>query len=143
MEKLKKDFRKANLAQGKLNQVNDDLTVFEELYKDNDILKAYKELLGKKQNYEEELKLAKTYLYEDMLEEDETEMIGTNITVTLKKPYEKKSIDTDKFFEDNMPGSRLYKKYVKITTVKGNVNIKQNTDKIKKVKEASRKAKVK
>lgn len=49
---------------------------------------------------------------------------GKNCTITCVNSYDKREFNSEAFYEDFSPDSRMYKKYVTIKRVKGNVKIK-------------------
>ena len=124
MSKLTEEFNKFDNKQNKYLKLLSDITEFELLNKDNEILKKYKQLLKQKENIEKDMKDYKDILYSEMLKEDMDLLEGKYINVSLKRPYYKTDFDITQFKKDYKPTSSMYKKYVKQKLVKGNVIIK-------------------
>ena len=124
MSKLTESFERFDSKQNKYLKLLSDITEFELLNKDNEILKKYKQLLKKKEDIENSIKEDKDVLYAEMLEEDTDLLEGKYINVSLKRPYYKTKFDTAKFIKDYPEGSRMYNKYVEKTLVKCNVIVK-------------------
>ena len=124
MSKLTESFEKFDTKQNKYLKLLSDITEFELLNKDNEILKKYRQLLKKKEDIEKSIKEDKDILYTQMLEEDMDLLEGKYINVALKRPYYKTDFDLTQFKKDYKPTSSMYKKYVKQKLVKGNIIIK-------------------
>lgn len=124
MSKLTEEFNKFDNKQNKYLKLLSDITEFELLNKDNEILKKYRQLLKQKENIEKDMKDYKDILYSEMLKEDMDLLEGKYINVSLKRPYYKTDFDITQFKKDYKPTSSMYKKYVKQKLVKGNVIIK-------------------
>ena len=94
--------------------------------RDNELLQQYIQLLAAREKLQKSIseKTDKDLLYEKMIQDDVDCYDGSNITVTLKRPYVKTTVDSKKFIEDNPIGSKLYNKYMKETVCKGNVILK-------------------
>lgn len=124
MKKLEEDFEKVSKAIRDKSNIAIAIAVFEQTYKDDKVLKEYKSLLKKLEQAEKEISNAKTYMYEDMLEEDQKKISNDVCSITLKRPYEKTVFNLDLFLQDYKPQSKQYKRYVSKSTVKGNITIK-------------------
>ena len=124
MSKLEEDFKKVSKAIRDKSNIAMAIAVFEETYKDNEVLKQYKSLLKKLANTEKEISKSKTYMYDDMLEVDQKTIQDNVCVITLKKPYEKTVFNLDLFLQDYKPNTKQYKKYVSKAIVKGNISIK-------------------
>ena len=122
-EVLDKAFEKADKAAGDKKLLERKKIELELELEKNDIFKQYQKVL---QDIE---KLDK--VFEDMKQLTEEAEIGErslfegkNINVTYKASYDRRGLNSEAFFEDFSPKSRMYQKYVKLTRVKGSFTIK-------------------
>lgn len=99
--------------------------IFEKVNKNNSVLKEYIDILKGIEEADKEIEASKAYMYDLMLEKDTDLLEGKNINISLKRPYEKTSLNSKLFLEDYKPGSRMYNKYVRKTICKGNITIKE------------------
>ena len=121
---LTENFNKLDNTILKKEQLENAKMIFEDKYKDNEIFKAYKELLDQLEEANDEINKAKTYMYESMLDSNVDYLSGVGCEVTLKKPYTKRTFNSKQFYADYQQGSEMYNKYITESQVKGNVSIK-------------------
>lgn len=128
--KLKNKFNKYDKQRGEILALEREKQELEILNKDNEVLQKYIQLCNEIAELNKEISSSeiKDYFYEEMSTQDIPELKGKYCYITLKKPYYRKSINTTKFFEDNDPNSRLYKKYVEQKLIKGNVTVKDSEE---------------
>ena len=122
--RLTENFNKLDNTILKKEKLENAKIIFEEKYKDNEVFKAYKELLDQLEEADDEINKAKTYMYESMLDSDVDYLVGVGCEVTLKKPYTKKTFNSKQFYADYQQGSEMYNKYITESQVKGNISIK-------------------
>ena len=121
---LEEDYKKTGKFISKKKKLEKELTAFEIMNQDNEVLQKYMKLLKDLEEANKGIDEAKKTLYEEMLDQDETKYECDDYKVTLKKPYIKREFNSEAFYEDYAPNSRMYKKYVNEKEVKGNVTIK-------------------
>ena len=122
--KLSSQFEKLEETINKLSTLNIQVEMYLDSFKDNLVLKGYIDLINQINECNVEITKAKDYLYESMLKENVDVLDGTYCQVTLKRPYNKTSVNTKKFLKDYTEDTEEYKKYVNIKQAKGNVSIK-------------------
>ena len=122
--KLSSQFEKLEETINKLSTLNIQVEMYLDSFKDNPVLKGYIDLINQINECNAEITKAKDYLYESMLKENVDVLDGTYCQVTLKRPYNKTSVNTKKFLKDYTEDTEEYKKYVNIKQAKGNVSIK-------------------
>ena len=98
-------------------------------YEDNEQLQEYIGLLEKQEELEIETAEISSQIYEEMVDIDMKDTTIGNTTIVLTKPTVRKSVDFKKFSEDYGPETEEYKKYVKISNVKGHITIKERVEK--------------
>lgn len=121
---LDEDYKRTKKYVSKKKKLEKELAAFELMNQDNEVLQKYMKLLKDLEEANKGIDEAKKTLYEEMLAEDETKYECDEFKVTLKKPYIKREFNSEAFYEDYAPNSRMYKKYVNEKEVKGNVTIK-------------------
>lgn len=121
---LDEDYKRTKKYVTKKKKLEKELTAFEILNQDNEVLQKYMKLLKDLEEANKGIDDAKKTLYEEMLKVDESKYECEDYKVTLKKPYIKREFNSEAFYEDYAPNSRMYKKYVNEKEVKGNVTIK-------------------
>lgn len=121
---LNEDYKKTKRNVVKKKKLEKELAAFEIMNQDNEILKQYIKMLKDLEEANKGIEESKKTLYEEMLAEDESKYECDEFKVTLKKPYTKREFNSEAFYEDYAPNSRMYKKYVNEKEVKGNVTIK-------------------
>jgi organic radical activating enzyme len=65
-------------------------------------------------------------LYEKMNELNIENYDGAHCKVVLKRPYERRQINSTEFLKDFKPNSDMYKKYVEVKVIKGHVTLKKS-----------------
>jgi len=121
---LDEDYKRTKKYVTKKKKLEKELAAFEILNQDNEVLQKYMKLLKDLEEANKGIDDAKKTLYEEMLKVDESKYECEDYKVTLKKPYIKREFNSEAFYEDYAPNSRMYKKYVNEKEVKGNVTIK-------------------
>jgi len=121
---LEEDYKRTKKFVSKKKKLEQELVAFELMNQDNEVLQKYMKLLKDLDDVNKGIEEAKKTLYEEMLDQDETKYECEEYKVTLKKPYIKREFNSEAFYEDYAPNSRMYKKYVNEKEVKGNVSIK-------------------
>lgn len=121
---LDEDYKRTKKYVTKKKKLEKELDAFEILNQDNEVLQKYMKLLKDLEEANKGIDDAKKTLYEEMLKVDESKYECEDYKVTLKKPYIKREFNSEAFYEDYAPNSRMYKKYVNEKEVKGNVTIK-------------------
>ena len=121
---LEEDYKRTKNFITKKKKLEKEISAFEIINQDNEILKKYMKMLKDLEEANKGIDEAKKSLYEEMLAEGETKYECSDYKVTLKKPYIKREFNSEAFYEDYAPNSRMYKKYVNEKEVKGNVTIK-------------------
>ena len=121
---LDEDYKRTKKYVTKKKKLEKELAAFEILNQDNEVLQKYIKLLKDLEEANKGIDDAKKTLYEEMLKVDESKYECEDYKVTLKKPYIKREFNSEAFYEDYAPNSRMYKKYVNEKEVKGNVTIK-------------------
>ena len=125
---LNENFQKVDDTIKRKDQLEKEKIAMELVFKEHELFSKYLEILKDIEMCDKELEDAKTYLYEGMLDEDIDFLDGQFCNVTLKKPYYKRSFNMEAFTKDYKPESKMYKKYIKTTLVKGNINLKKLTE---------------
>lgn len=123
-KKLENQFKTVENTINKLSTLKIQMEMYLDTHKDDEVLKGYLDIVNEIQACNEEIDKAKTYLYESMLQEDIDILNGTYCDVTLKRPYDKTSVNTKKFLRDYGVDTPEYQKYVNIKQAKGNITIK-------------------
>lgn len=126
MGKLNELFQQYDNMRRVYNKLVQDILIYEVENKHNEILNKYVTMLKQKEEFEKTMKTYEGNLYSSMLEEGIDLLEGTEVDVTLKKPYYKTEFNFKAFKEDYKPTSSLYQKYVKEKLVKGNVILKEH-----------------
>lgn len=121
---LDEDYKRTKRFVSKKKKLEKELAAFEIMNQDNEVLQKYMKLLKDLEEANKGIDEAKKTLYEEMLDQDVTKYECEEYKVTLKKPYIKREFNSEAFYEDYAPNSRMYKKYVNEKEVKGNVTIK-------------------
>lgn len=122
---LKADFSKFTRLIRRYKKVQTELKELEMFNKDNAELQQYIKLLGKLDDISSDLdKARKGYLYESAIKVPNAVLENTDVKLTITMPYDKTEFDTKTFEEDYGPETEMYKKYMKIKSVKGNIKYK-------------------
>ena len=98
--------------------------MIEELYLDNEVLQDYIKVLAEIERVRKVQEDAKQ-LYTQMHELNIDGFEGTFCNIVLTKPYDRRQINSSKFFSDYKPESAEYKKYVEVKQVKGHITLKK------------------
>ena len=98
---------------------------FESDNANNDVLKDYLSMHNKLSVCQSLIKDYKEDLYQAMEKEKEKSVEDNFISVTCKFPYSRSSFDYEAYFKDHPISDEDKAKYMKETTVKGNVTIKE------------------
>lgn len=123
-KKLEGQFKKVEDTINKLSTLKIQMEMYLDSFKDNQVLKDYLDIVNQINECNTEINNAKDYLYESMVKEGVDMLDGTYCQVTLKRPYNKTSVNTKKFLKDYGEDTEEYKKYVNVKQAKGNVSIK-------------------
>ena len=99
--------------------------MMEQTYKDNEQLQEYIKLLEDLDKARQIQEGAKE-LYEKMNELNIENYDGAHCKVVLKRPYERRQINSTEFLKDFKPNSDMYKKYVEVKVIKGHVTLKKS-----------------
>lgn len=127
-KELKSRKRKLN---NKFKKLNDLATKRDELKKlkmdietntDNAMLQKYIGILNEINEINNSLDEA-SKLYEEMVDTDTDVYEGSHIIIKLKKPYIRKSFNSEKFYKKYSASSQMYKTYVTEKEIKGNVSV--------------------
>lgn len=121
-EILQADIKKFTQLVKRLIKQNEELKKIEDNNKDNEILNKYIKVLNKIKETQIDIDNAKKgYLYESAIKLPENQFENDILKITVIKPYTRINFNKDKFIKDYAPDSKMYKKYIKETTIKGNV----------------------
>ena len=121
-EILQADIKKFTKLVKRLIKQTDELKQIAEENKDNVALKQYIRMLEKIKETQMDIENAKKgYLYESAIKLPENQFENDILKITVIKPYTRINFNKDKFIKDYAPDSKMYKKYIKETTIKGNV----------------------
>ena len=122
---LKSDFSKFTRLIRRYKKVQTELKELEMFNKDNAELQQYIKLLEKLDDISSDLdKARKGYLYESAIKVPNAVLENTDVKLTITMPYDKTEFDAKTFEEDYGPETEMYKKYMKIKSVKGNIKYK-------------------
>ena len=62
-------------------------------------------------------------LYQDMLDTNTDSLEGSHIVIKLKKPYIRKSFDSQKFYKKYSASTKMYKDFIIEKEIEGNVSL--------------------
>lgn len=120
--KLNEDFNKFTRIVRKYKKTLNDISVFELVNKDNEVLQEYIRLMKKSEDLLSKIDLAKKgYLYESAVKVPSAVLDNEDVKVTLTLPYKKKEFNVSQFEKDYSPDTDMYKKYISYKTIKGNL----------------------
>lgn len=128
VEQLRKEFAKVDKAVRDEANLTYEKEMFERLNKDNEVLQQYIQLLEKLEKAKQIQEDAKQ-LYDKMNDLNIEEYEGKSCKLVLKRPYERRQLNSTLFMKDFKPDSSMYKKYVEVKLVKGHVSIKKPENK--------------
>lgn len=121
-DEFQEDMKKFTKLIKKLIKQNEELKQIIDNNSDNEILNKYIKTLNKIKATQLAIETAKKgYLYDSAIKIPENQFENDILKITIVKPYTRININKDKFIKDYSPDSKMYKKYVKETTIRGNV----------------------
>lgn len=122
---LNETYQKTDELFAKQKRLEKEKEAFEILFEQDENFKKYFNILNELNSINKDIDNRKSLLYDAMLLGEEQEYKGNNVNIKLKKPYFKREFNSEAFYEDFDPKSRMYKKYVTEKEVKGNIIIKR------------------
>lgn len=126
--KLTESFKKKDKLRGKISKLQAEKAAMELLYKDNELLGKYMSIIEQIASLNIQDKELDDEIYENM-EASGTELLeGKNCDITIKHPYTRTQMNTKQFLQDYSPKTKMYKKYISIIEVKGNIIVKDKKE---------------
>ena len=119
--KLTTKFNKLNKLAIKREELKNQKQLMEEI-KDNEILQKYLGILQELDVINKSLEDYKN-LYQDMLDTNTDSLEGSHIVIKLKKPYIRKSFDSQKFYKKYSASTKMYKDFIIEKEIEGNVSL--------------------
>lgn len=98
--------------------------LYEEAHKNDKEFQEYLKILKDIENNNKDFDDFKKEYLPKLEKNNKTKYEGKYCTITCVMPYDKREFNSEAFYEDYSPDSRMYQKYVTIKKVKGNVKIK-------------------
>lgn len=141
MDNITKNFKKLDKIYENKYILQKRKQELEELSETNEELREYIHILEELDKYDKKTeKLIKGDLYYNFIEENLDLLEGNFVTVTIKKPYFRRTFNTEKFISKYPEGSNMYKDYFYDKEIKGSLileafyNDKELNKKKKKIK---------
>ena len=123
-KRLDESYTRVKKAVSKKKKLERDLIEFEIMNKGNEVLQKYMKLLKDIEDANKSIEEEKPELEEAMRLNNEKKYETDEFKISRKDGSIRRSLNSEVFFQDFAPNSRMYKKYVKETEVKGSVTIK-------------------
>lgn len=123
-KRLDESYTRVKKAVSKKKKLERDLIEFEIMNKGNEVLQKYMKLLKDIEDANKSIEEEKPELEEAMRLNNEKKYETDEFKISRKEGSIRRSLNSEAFFQDFAPNSRMYKKYVKETEVKGSVTIK-------------------
>lgn len=123
-KRLDESYTRVKKAVSKKKKLERDLIEFEIMNKSNEVLQKYMKLLKDIEDANKSIEEEKPELEEAMRLNNEKKYETDDFKISRKDGSIRRSLNSEAFFQDFAPNSRMYKKYVKETEVKGSVTIK-------------------
>lgn len=123
-KRLDESYTRVKKAVSKKKKLERDLIEFEIMNKSNEVLQKYMKLLKDIEDANKSIEEEKPELEEAMRLNNEKKYETDDFKISRKDGSIRRSLNSEAFFQDFAPNSRMYKKYVRETEVKGSVTIK-------------------
>lgn len=123
-KRLDESYTRVKKAVSKKKKLERDLIEFEIMNKGNEVLQKYMKLLKDIEDINKSIEEEKPELEEVMRLNNEKKYETDDFKISRKDGSIRRSLNSEAFFQDFASNSRMYKKYVRETEVKGSVTIK-------------------
>lgn len=123
-KRLDESYTRVKKAVSKKKKLERDLIEFEIMNKSNEVLQKYMKLLKDIEDINKSIEEEKPELEEVMRLNNEKKYETDDFKISRKDGSIRRSLNSEAFFQDFAPNSRMYKKYVREIEVKGSVTIK-------------------